>query len=637
VVLLLLAVLVPAAGLLWFMGAAMRNERLAARQKLADAYRGHLSASQARLHQHWKEAVAALEKLAATTSAPVTFAECALSGLVSGVVLFDESGRIAYPNAPSPVNDGFGELESKWQEAGRLEQLLTLTEAAKQYDALAREATNANVAARAFQAEARCLVQAARHDASVQLVKDAFGGERFRRAMDAQGRLIAANTELMALELITNRNSELFQSIAHRLAARLTDYENPALAAPQRRFLMKELQELSPERIDFPTLAAEQLAAEVSENNLQAARSSVLQRSALPNLWQFATPNERVLAFFRLDKLQATTKAALAPDHSLADVKVTLAPPELDTPDALVTLPAGDRMPGWRLALSLADQEFFNATTGRQTAVYLWTALLVVAGMGVLAVVAAHLVRRQMTLARLKNDLVATVSHELKTPLSSMRVLVETLLDSEILDEQKTRDYLELIAQENERLGRLIQNFLTFSRLERRKHQFHYSLLPARQVVDAAVQSVRGRFDAPGCRLDVQIEDDLPSVMADADALATALINLLENAYKYSEEIKHIVLQVRTEKGSVIFSVKDNGIGIAPRERRRIFQPFHQIDQRLSRKGSGCGLGLSIVQFIASAHHGSVSVESQPGRGSTFTISLPASPSAESLGKEAIA
>ncbi len=218
-----------------------------------------------------------------------------------------------------------------------------------------------------------------------------------------------------------------------------------------------------------------------------------------------------------------------------------------------------------------------------------------------------------------------------------MRVLVDTLLDSEQFDEQKTREYLQLIAQENERLGRLIQNFLTFSRMERKKYTFHFSLLPARQIVDAAVESVRGRFDAPGCRLDVQIEDDLPPVMADPDALAAAMINLLDNAHKYSEEIKHIVLRARAENGSVIFSVADNGIGIAPRERRRIFQPFYQVNQRLSREGSGCGLGLSIVQFIATSHRGSVSVESQPGCGSTFTLSLPVGSGATSIRKEAIA
>ena len=637
VALLLLAVLVPAVCLVWFMSAAMRNERLAARQKLADAYRVQLSASQARLQQHWRETAAALEKLAAAAPAPVAFAKCAQAGLVDAVVLFDESGRVVYPNTPSAANDGFGELETKWQEASRLEHLRKPVEAAQQYDALARESTNANVAARAFQAEARCLAQAGRHESVIQLVNDAFASDRYGRAIDPQGRLIAANAELMALELITNQYSPHFQSIADRLSARLTDYENPVLAAPQRRFLMKEVQELSPDRRGFLTLAAEQLAAEVSESNTHPARGSTLQRSAVPDVWQFTTPNQRAVALIRLDRLLAMTKAALTPDNSLADVKVTLAPPDVDTPDAFVTLPAGDQMPGWRLALALADREFLDATAGRQVAVYLWTAIWVMAGMGVLTMLAVRRVRRQMTIARLKNDLAATVSHELKTPLSSMRVLVETLLDSENLNEQKTREYLQLIAQENERLGRLIQNFLTFSRMERSKHQFQFSLLPARQVVDAAVESVRGRFEAPGCRLDVEIDDKLPPVLADPDALAAALINLLENAYKYSAEIKHIVLHARAANGSVNYSVKDNGIGIPPRERRKIFQPFHQVDQRLSRKGSGCGLGLSIVQFIATAHHGSVSVESQPGCGSTFTISLPAASSAASLRREAIA
>src|SRR6058998_2058690 len=122
VVLLWFAVLAPAVCLLWFVGAAMRNERLAARQKLADAYRVQLSASQARLQQLWRETAAVLDKPAAAASASVAFAECARAGLVDGVVLFDESGRVTYPNTPSAANESFGELETKWQEASRLEQ-----------------------------------------------------------------------------------------------------------------------------------------------------------------------------------------------------------------------------------------------------------------------------------------------------------------------------------------------------------------------------------------------------------------------------------------------------------------------------------------------------------------------------------
>jgi signal transduction histidine kinase len=250
---------------------------------------------------------------------------------------------------------------------------------------------------------------------------------------------------------------------------------------------------------------------------------------------------------------------------------------------------------------------------------------------------AVRLLRRQTTLARLKNDLAATVSHELKTPLASMRVLVDTLLSSEKLNEQTTREYLQLIAQENERLSRLIQNFLTFSRMERKKHTFLLSPLPASEIIDAAVDAVRERFQAPGCSFEAQVDPDLPIVMCDRDALAAALINLLDNAWKYSGDIKHIVLRARSESGKVIFSVQDNGIGIARSDSKRIFQSFYQIDQRLSRAESGCGLGLSIVQFITTAHDGDVSVESEPGRGSTFTICLPAAAKGSVRQKEAIA
>ena len=228
------------------------------------------------------------------------------------------------------------------------------------------------------------------------------------------------------------------------------------------------------------------------------------------------------------------------------------------------------------------------------------------------------------------------VTHELKTPLASMRVLIDTLLDSH-LNQQTTREYLQLVATENARLSRLIENFLTFARLEQGKRTFNFSPLPARQVVDAVVDAVRERLSAPGCRFEVQAAPDLPSILADPDAITTAIINLLDNAWKYSGDIKHIVLRAVGEDGRVEFAVQDNGIGIAPRETRRIFQSFYQVDQRLSRGGSGCGLGLSIVQSIVSAHDGHVSVSSEPGCGSTFTISLPAVARSAAVAKEAIA
>jgi signal transduction histidine kinase len=134
---------------------------------------------------------------------------------------------------------------------------------------------------------------------------------------------------------------------------------------------------------------------------------------------------------------------------------------------------------------------------------------------------------------------------------------------------------------------------------------------------------MRERLQGSGCRLDVDVSPDLPSVHADADALVTVLLNLLDNACKYAGAGKHIALCVYRKDGNVAFAVEDNGIGITPREQKRIFRRFYQVDRRLARDSGGCGLGLSIVEFIVRAHGGAVNVTSKPGEGSTFTVLLP--------------
>src|SRR6185436_13039212 len=214
VVLLLFAVVVPAVCLLWFMGAAMRNERFAARQRLADAYRSQLSSSRAQLEAYWEEKAGELERLAQTNSAPAAFARCVLSGSVDGVVILDEQGRVIYPNTPTGPDADSRELETAGSEAGQLEYLRKdFIASARSYEALAKAATNVNVAARALQAAARCLVQARQTEAAVQVVEEMSGNPRFDHASDPQGRLIVANAELMVLEQ-TDRASAVFQSTA---------------------------------------------------------------------------------------------------------------------------------------------------------------------------------------------------------------------------------------------------------------------------------------------------------------------------------------------------------------------------------------------------------------------------------------
>ena len=201
VALLLFAVLVPAVCLLWFMNAAMRNERLAAQQKLADSYRAQLAAGQTRLEDAWQKITGEIEEVARTGPAPVVFAKVVEAGVADSVVLFDEHGRLVYPNAPSASAVDFNEADSTWSQANWLEyRQRNFLGAAELYHQLGAQATNAIAAARALQAEARCLVRAGETNAAVRLVGEAFADERYRDVPDAQGRLIAAERQINRLD-----------------------------------------------------------------------------------------------------------------------------------------------------------------------------------------------------------------------------------------------------------------------------------------------------------------------------------------------------------------------------------------------------------------------------------------------------
>jgi signal transduction histidine kinase len=255
--------------------------------------------------------------------------------------------------------------------------------------------------------------------------------------------------------------------------------------------------------------------------------------------------------------------------------------------------------------------------------VRVWTTVLAVASIALLTFIAVQRVSRQMQSTRLKDDLLATVSHELKTPLSSMRVLVDTLLAGSIQDPQQQREYLEIITHENHRLTGLIENFLTFSRMERGRHVFEFSPVSISDVVSRAITSAGERVRPPACRLDLALEPDLPAVHGDREALVTVVLNLVDNALKYSGTDKHIVVRGYRREQQVYVEVEDNGVGFSRRVGRRIFERFFQADRDTAGSAAGVGLGLSIVKYIVNAHRGTIDVSSQPGKGSRFTIGLP--------------
>ena len=232
-------------------------------------------------------------------------------------------------------------------------------------------------------------------------------------------------------------------------------------------------------------------------------------------------------------------------------------------------------------------------------------------------------VRRELRLSRLKSDFVANVSHELKTPLALIRLYAETLELARVPSEERKGEYYRVIGKESRRLTQLINNILDFSRIEAGRKE--YRLVPSDigAVVRDVVESYRFAIEKLGFTLTLEVQDDLPPLELDPEAMSQALINLLNNAIKYSPEQKAVAVSVTHEAGRVRLAVSDRGIGIPRSEQRRIFEKFYRVETSLVHTTKGSGLGLALVQHIAEAHGGLVEVVSTPGEGSTFTLSLP--------------
>jgi len=183
---------------------------------------------------------------------------------------------------------------------------------------------------------------------------------------------------------------------------------------------------------------------------------------------------------------------------------------------------------------------------------------------------------------------------------------------------------VEMLSSETARLSSMIENVLDWARIEQGRKQYHLERTPAREVVDAAVAAFRAQRVGAVMDFAVEAPEVLPDVDVDRDALAGALLNLLQNAFKYTGTDKKIRLRAVNDGGDVTLEVEDNGRGIARREHRRIFERFYRVDDLLTRATEGSGLGLAIAQRTVAAHHGRISVDSTVGKGSTFRIHLPA-------------
>ena len=233
-----------------------------------------------------------------------------------------------------------------------------------------------------------------------------------------------------------------------------------------------------------------------------------------------------------------------------------------------------------------------------------------------------HNVSKEMALARLKSDFVSNVSHELRTPLSLIRLYAETLELGRLNSGEKYQEYYCIIRKESERLTALINNILDFSRIEAGRKEYDFRETDLRELVRNTLDSYRYQIEQNGFTYEEKI-DEVPPLRVDREAMARSLLNLVNNALKYSQDRKYIGVKLYRENGSVKLEVSDHGIGIPHQEQHKIFEKFYRVGDPLVHNTKGSGLGLSLVRHIVQAHGGEVLVDSAAGAGSKFTIALP--------------
>jgi signal transduction histidine kinase len=286
-----------------------------------------------------------------------------------------------------------------------------------------------------------------------------------------------------------------------------------------------------------------------------------------------------------------------------------------------VTQPIGFVFTNWRAGIRdlCASPEEVAATNFRNNMMWTGGAFFVLLGAVGLAVGA---VARQSRLSQMKSDFVSNVSHELRTPLSSIRVFGEYMRLGRVEKPEKIREYGEYIEAESRRLTQLINNILDFSKIESAEKKYHFCSTNVVELVERTVSAFEVPLRDHGLSVAFHAEP-VPMLQMDKDAIAQVLVNLLDNAFKYSHERKDVDVCVSTSNGEVRIAVRDHGIGIPAAEQKKIYEKFYRVGSTLVHDVKGSGLGLSIVTHVVKAHGGRVELVSAPGEGSTFTIVLP--------------
>jgi two-component system, OmpR family, phosphate regulon sensor histidine kinase PhoR len=233
-------------------------------------------------------------------------------------------------------------------------------------------------------------------------------------------------------------------------------------------------------------------------------------------------------------------------------------------------------------------------------------------------------IKKQMELSQLKSDFVSNVSHEIRTPLALISMYIETLEMGRIISEEKVKDYYSVILHESQRLSGIVNKILNFSQIESGKRKYSMQKATINDIVGKVCNTFKISLENKGFKCSVEYAPDIPQIFADPEAIADALVNLIDNAIKYSNENKEIAVRTGSMKDEVFIEVEDHGIGISEKEQKHIFDKFYRVTEKnLAYRAKGSGLGLAIVKHIMNAHNGKIIVKSIKNQGSDFKLIFP--------------
>jgi len=280
--------------------------------------------------------------------------------------------------------------------------------------------------------------------------------------------------------------------------------------------------------------------------------------------------------------------------------------------------------PGYYVLIKLQEESLIDEFVKRRSWIYGIALTMLLGGMVLGILLILRDISREAHLAQLRADFISNVTHELKTPLTSIQLFTESIALKRIKTAAQKKEYLQIILKETESLKRMINNILDSSREGRGKREYHFKEVNISAQVNTAIEDLEYWLTEKKFTLHKEIDEHIVA-KADPVALKQAIINLLNNAIKFSVDRKEIVVSLKRAQENILIQVEDKGIGIPDDQKDLIFQAFYRVGQKNSEDISGTGLGLSVVKEIVEAHQGTVSVESRVNEGSTFTIILNAS------------